>query len=495
MSFIPSQYQLDIFNEINQNNTSVLIEATAGAGKSTTIIESVNSIPELDKKAVIFLSFNKAIAENLKSKLPESVKASTIHSLGLSIIKKNNPKAKMDAEKVHNCIEKLCKKWKFIKKDEKWAAYNRIRKLVDLARLNHREYFNWIDFEEVNELCSIECDEFEVGYAFQVYNKIIKNTKTYDFVDMVFMPVYNDYTFYQYDIVYCDEIQDLSDLERTFFLKLKRSDGRFIAVGDPNQSIYGFKGASINGFFELAKEPNVKIMPLSISYRCPKAVTEHANELVPTMQFRPGAPDGSVIKQGSYKNVKPGDVVLCRINAPMVRFAFDLIKDGIPVTIKGKDIGLNLIKLIEAQKVSNTYDLGEKLHSKLDKLIEKIKAKYPTKHYMESEEVITLTDKVDVICELANKFHSVNGIIDFLKDLYSEDVDNQKVTCSTIHRFKGGECKNIFILEPQLIPFPYYKAEEQKKQERNIDFVARTRAIEKLEYIRDWTFYKKAINQ
>ena len=68
------------------------------------------------------------------------------------------------------------------------------------------------------------------------------------------------------------------------------------------------------------------------------------------------------------------------------------------------------------------------------------------------------------------------------------------IVLSTVHRFKGLEADNVFIVEPQLIPFPYYVEQPwQVEQERNIDYVARTRAIVKLEYITDWSCFPKVM--
>ena len=59
--FKPSKYQSDIFHFVEHEKGSAIIDATAGSGKSTTIIKSLSLIPT--HKKVIFLAFNKKIAK------------------------------------------------------------------------------------------------------------------------------------------------------------------------------------------------------------------------------------------------------------------------------------------------------------------------------------------------------------------------------------------------------------------------------------------------
>jgi superfamily I DNA/RNA helicase len=55
-----------------------------------------------------------------------------------------------------------------------------------------------------------------------------------------------------------------------------------------------------------------------------------------------------------------------------------------------------------------------------------------------------------------------------------------------MHRSKGLEAKNVFIIEAQLCPAFYAMQPWQKEQELNLMYVARTRAKEKLIYVNDW---------
>jgi superfamily I DNA/RNA helicase len=398
--FVPSKYQQDIFNVIQKESCNLVVSSTAGSGKSTTILESTKLLP--DGKRVILVAFNKSIAEELGKKVKEGVKTSTLHALGYAIIKRNNSKAKMNGDKVYDYIDKRKNKW-LIPKD-KIAFFNRIKRMVDLGRLNWRPGFCEEDMDLVAANYGIDNFDNESECAWEIFDLVADDTKQFDFPDMIFMPVKNNYKFLTYDIVFGDEIQDFSSLERDFFLRLINSNGRFIGVGDENQAIYGFKGSSSESFRVLAAQPNTKILPLSISYRCSQAVTKWANELVPEMEFRPGAPMGSVVFNGSIKNIQKNDVVLCRLNFPLVSLALEFIQKGVPVIIQGKDIGRSLIVLMQSYKSDSNQDLILKLQNKLKKLIEKLKKKNPSKDPEIDPQVCAFSDKLSIVKILLNKY-------------------------------------------------------------------------------------------
>ena len=64
MSFSPSPYQQNVFNFIKNGRGNAIVEAVAGSGKTTTIIQSLSFIPR--GKSVLFLAFNKSVVNELK---------------------------------------------------------------------------------------------------------------------------------------------------------------------------------------------------------------------------------------------------------------------------------------------------------------------------------------------------------------------------------------------------------------------------------------------
>jgi len=87
--FTPSKYQKDIFKFILNDNKNGLISAVAGSGKTTTLIQSLEIIP--DDKSVLFLAFNKSISEEISKRVPKNkyIDVKTVHSFGYSVLSSN----------------------------------------------------------------------------------------------------------------------------------------------------------------------------------------------------------------------------------------------------------------------------------------------------------------------------------------------------------------------------------------------------------------------
>ena len=80
----PSHFQKNIFKTLLETNHNMVVEATAGSGKSSTIIACAELLPP--SVQACFLAFNKTIVEHLKTKLPSYTTCKTAHSIGFSAL-------------------------------------------------------------------------------------------------------------------------------------------------------------------------------------------------------------------------------------------------------------------------------------------------------------------------------------------------------------------------------------------------------------------------
>ena len=336
----------------------------------------------------------------------------------------------------------------------------------------------------------------EAAYAVDTYEDVVHNLTEIDYTDMVFLPATRPIRAKGYDFVFVDEFQDCCELYYQLILKLLKPTGRLIVIGDVFQTIYGHSGADGSLFTKVLQLPNSKALPLSISYRCGSDIVKHAQKLVSHIEAAPNAHAGIVVQNGSIENVKDGDVILCRTNMPLVQACLKFIKDGRKATIKGSDIGRSLqtfIKPYEALGIEAMHEGIEKRHAALCR---RLSRKYPDKPLDDLPEYQSMSEKVQILHIIADDCDSVPEVIVKIGRIFADEI-GVGIVLSTVHKFKGLEAANVFVLEPQLIPFPYNVTQEwQKQQERNIDYVARTRAVHRLEYIRDWSVYgKKAVKR
>jgi ATP-dependent exoDNAse (exonuclease V) beta subunit len=121
-----------------------------------------------------------------------------------------------------------------------------------------------------------------------------------DFDDMLYFAYIMNAPLMKYTHVFIDEAQDTNLIQRRLLARLLRHTSRLIAVGDPSQAIYGFRGADSEAMNNIAEEFNCARFPLSISYRCPRKVIELAQRIVPTIEARDNAPDGTVKKLDTF---------------------------------------------------------------------------------------------------------------------------------------------------------------------------------------------------
>lgn len=482
---VESKFQKAIYDEIKNTNNSIGINAVAGSGKTTTLMGCLDIIsPNLD---VIMLAFNRTIKEELSKRAPERVTVNTLHGFGCKMIYMNlGSRISVSENKIFNLGCKLFDKWKVQSSENKYSYVHRVSKVVDFMRMN-------LVFEDNDEIL-----EMTGKYGINVFDTEIEHAKllleasnkkiheTIDFVDMIYLPAVKNFKIKKYNFVLVDESQDLNKAQQEMVRKMIHpKNGRLIYVGDPFQSIYSFAGADSDSFINmgLIKENTVQL-PLSICYRSTQNIVKHAQEIVPHIQYNPNAEKGALPRDGNIGEITDKSFVLCRNTKPLVILFVQLLKRGLKANIRGKEIGRGIINVIEKTN-QKTID-GMLKHLGVNKL--KLKKKLLSKGIVKTDkhpQMLEYDEKVEIIQILAERFTSVKLLKDFIDRIFL-DENVPGILLSTIHKTKGLEADKVFILLPQLIPSQFATTEEELKQERNLMYVARTRAKKELIYIRDF---------
>tara|TARA_R100000008_G_C3581703_1_gene168989 strand:- start:68 stop:1537 length:1470 start_codon:yes stop_codon:yes gene_type:complete len=483
MSFSPSPYQQNVFNFIKNGSGNAIVEAVAGSGKTTTIIQSLSFIPR--GKSVLFLAFNKSVVNELKTKVPRHVEVATYHSVGFRAIRfaLRGRRINIDNDKVYNIIKTI----NFKDRQEFGIYAGAIKQLVSLCKsygfgildtcpsmneiAEHHDLFNRypdaLDFETLKK------------HVIYVIAKARKQTSSIDFDDMIYMPMVINASFKRYDYVFIDEAQDTSHVQRFLLNKMLKYNGRLVAVGDSSQAIYGFRGADSNSMNAIKEDFNATSLPLSISYRCAKAIVTKAQTVNDQILPFEKNPEGEVRFQATYQPSDFGskDAILCRNTAPLIDMAFSLIRNGISPNVLGRDIGKGLASLCNKWKRI----------TKVDALLEKLGSTYQTaitKANGDESKVTALNDQIATIKIFANECpdNRVSTLVSIINNFFSEAPDN-RITLCTVHKSKGLEWHKVFLLDPDKFQPCWVRMDWQRVQERNIEYVAITRAKEELVYI------------
>lgn len=510
MSFTPSSYQLAIRDELVSGTSNLIIDAKAGAAKSSTILYVIPFLPlgtGIIKKQVIVLAFNKAIADSMQARLPAGAFARTFHSLGLAALRSILPKGAKIGET--RKVSKLV-----------WNAVGRecpdtqaIIKLVGLAKnvgigvLLPDEDSSWHGTMRHYEI------EFEEPAAsLRVARKVLidssNDLSVIDFDDMLYLPLLYNCPFPPQDYLFVDEAQDTNSVREEIIARSCKNLGgnmttqqttpaatersnplgvpptRIIAVGDPHQAIYGFSGANADSMDRIKKRFNCKTMPLDVSYRISRAVCKAAQHFVPSIQHSDFVLEGKVERLADYTPdiYVPGSAVLCRNVAPLVSHAYSLLQRDIPCVILGRDIGTQLVNLVKKLRAANLEDFRQKLVVWQDREVRICETENRS-----PEPIYDKTDCLRFFCDsLDEDSQGIPDLIAKIELMFTDDQKNisSRVTLSSVHKSKGLEYHTVFILDRDtLMPSKFAKLPWQITQEKNLIYVAITRSSDKLYYI------------
>jgi len=478
-----SPLQEAVFTTLRHSRDNILIQAVAGSGKTTTIIEGMNHVDG----SALFLAFNKSIAQDIAARLT-SGSAKTLNALGHALCAMNLRGARLNADKTSELVRKL------LPQEFKEHAYA-VCRVISLAKsngfglgfdrqLNRPDYFeDLIDAYDLNVPADLSKEV--ARYASSAFELLLNNQKEFDFDDQLYWPLYFGWEFPTYSNVFVDEAQDLSPIQHAMLGALADRGARIVAVGDRHQAIYGFRGASIDSMDILKGAFSMTELPLSISYRCPKAVVIEAQKLNPHIQFAENAAEGAVSDQESLWSMideppaqdphlfEPGIMVLCRNNAPLFGAILRHVRAKKPCQVKTSFLD-SFASWIRSFRKTMTRDLLPRLDDWYESERNALVGKQASRTRLEA-----LKDKWSTARLLCSEYASVSEVLDLLKAL---SLSNRGPIFSTIHKAKGLEAEHVYLLRPDLLPSPWVTDEASLQQENNLKYVAITRAQKTFTY-------------
>ena len=503
---VPSEYQEKIFDFIKNGVGNAVIEAKAGSGKTTTMVEGIKYVPITQN--ALFVAFNKSICQELEKRLEgvDNVKVRTYHSLGFQFLKENlgitadNVKEYKYSAYINKNIASICPDSKYLKKSKFKQYKSNLKLLVDYARYNLAQ-----SPEEIMTLCGKygvdivynECDivpfilEWGVSYI-----------KEIDYADMVWIPIERglETRFNKFDFIFIDEAQDSSKMQQALIKKCFKRGGRFIAVGDEFQCINAFAGADEEAFKMFKTEPNTKTFTLPISYRCPQKIIKLAQNIIGCEDIiaAPNAPEGMIIRDVKPYEPKDGDLVLCRNTAPLMKLFMKYTAVNKKAYIKGRSIADRYREMIESvDKERIALDmicdgifprLYERLFETITKDMELNGLEFS--EVIATQKIMDLVDTIKGLEILAEGLTWKDELLSKIDVIFSDETE-QGVCLSTIHKAKGLEAENVFILCESLMPSKHAVQKWEIIQEENLMYVAVTRTKQVLYYISEKDFPPK----
>jgi len=548
----------------------VIIEARAGTGKTTTLVEGLKNLLDVPSdhpaaqnpsdqqravwdalnlskgkvRTICFAAFNSAIARELQERVPAGCEAMTMHSLGYKAVRDTFGKVGVDEHRTDKIISEVTGQDIWDLRKNKPGFSDTVKKIVDLCKMNLTDYSLQSELVALAEHYEIEFDGVSSSEVFELVPKVIERCKdvgrdrTVHFSDMIWLPVALDLPVRKFDLLLVDEAQDLNRCQQAL---AKKAGKRLILCGDPKQAIYGFAGADSESMDRMYRElkgescnrcdglgyvrqeeangmvravpatsgyvcamcgnrPKCIKLPLTVTRRCGRAIVREANKIVVDFYAADTNGDGKVTSASMNKNatdyytkeVESGDMILCRVNAPLVSECFRFIKTGRQANIQGRDIGQGLISTIT--RLMKGYDIDQpnsvlELTRRLSDWLDKETKKEQAKKFPSENKIINLQDKHDCLFCFTEGVDVVREVIRKIEAIFVDRKAEERragILLSSIHKAKGLEAKRVFFLEPDgaACPHPMATTPWQKEQEYNLRYVAITRAIEHLVFVK-----------
>jgi len=487
-STIDTEKQLSIYQyaikEVSTNtNKNILVNAEPGSGKS--FMAKIIALSQPPTTKIYVGAFGSEATKELASKIVKSnILVKTFHSLTLAACKIAFKGMKLDTTNqkyigsFNNYVNENC-----TSKDDKNSVMALMGDVLKIIALKHNTCLSWSELKKHNNM--INCVEIDLvsGIGQVIFENCIKNTSIITFDETLYFCAMGQAKIEYFDLYIIDEAQD-SNLSQIAILETmyKKHGSRSIFLGQPEQSIFGFRGSDHRAFETIGKIFDCQLMPLSISYRQPKIILDELINPMFNKSIESGSKlDGSInyttdSKLFSGDNVIPDkSLILCRLNAPMVKPAFELLKRGVKCIIRGRDIGQNLSYII--QKIVSEYSIADNnLPSFVESLQEYVNIRIAKmKNPIAIQE---LSDKKEMLESFAIECVSITSMYSKIDSLFSDMEES--IVFSSIHKAKGLESHNVYILYPDLMPSKKAVTDDDLIQEKNIEFVAYTRSLENI---------------
>ena len=274
-------------------NGPCLVIAGAGSGKTKVLTTRIaNLINEgVPSYHILAITFTNKAAKEMKERIGKIVDncesfVGTFHSFGMRIIRENVLKLGMernftilDSDDVLSLIKKILKDKGY---DTKEVSPSYIR--------------NRISFIKNEMLTNAEIEKFfqsemeKIAYeVYLEYNVKLKKNNSVDFDDLLWLPVKlfkenpNVLEHYQdkFQYILIDEYQDTNEVQYKLVKLLAKKYRNLFVVGDPDQSIYQFRGANYKNILNFEKDyPDAKVISLEDNYRSTEMILEAANSVI-----------------------------------------------------------------------------------------------------------------------------------------------------------------------------------------------------------------------
>ncbi|MDR0675411.1 MAG: UvrD-helicase domain-containing protein [Elusimicrobiota bacterium] len=534
---------------IDQKDGIELVIAGPGTGKTYILTEKITMLirDNVKQNNILAITFSNKACDEIKNRLSKKtmifdINIMTFHKLGLKILKENisilNRNKNffiIDETEKLEILSKLLNEKQNISKNIKNISIGKISKNISFYKQGINVNESLKNFSKV--------DLFNI---FEKYQNFLEQKNCFDLDDLIYLAVkilsenekIKKYYVKQFQYILIDEYQDINAKQYELIKNLlpKHNINLFV-IGDPDQSIYGFRGSNSKFIKNLEIDfENVKKMRLQKSYRCSNDILKLAGQVLHKKDFLQGNKNLEITseiiecpnekKEAEFiakkidemmggtkalsfqKNLFEYDIksfsdfaILCRTTKIYDEIIKQLEFNSIPYQVIGnenfykrppyknfinifKDVYFYLDYENKILEKNETFDKNiiskmVKNNENIDKILIKIIENYENLNVFDNK----VKKNIKKLLEIAEKYK--NNYTDFFNDISlnigADDIDikQEAVFLMTIHAAKGLEFDTVFIpaCEEGIMPFELFgkKTKEELAEEERLLFVAITR--------------------
>lgn len=283
----------------------LLILAGAGSGKTTVLINRIAYIIDQSLAKpwqILAITFTNKAAGELKERLTAmlgdiggDVWAATFHSTCARILRRDGDRIGYSS---HFTVYDTDDSKRLVKDCQK--ALN-----IDDKMISHKSILSEISHAKDSMLSPADYQaaagsDFrlaKIGAVYELYQKRLREADAMDFDDLLgntvelFRQCPDVLEYYQnrFRYIMVDEYQDTNQVQYEFVRLLAGKSKNLCVVGDDDQSIYKFRGATIENIMSFEKSyPNAKVIRLEQNYRSTKNILNAANAVISNNEERKG---------------------------------------------------------------------------------------------------------------------------------------------------------------------------------------------------------------
>lgn len=492
----------------------VMVVAGPGTGKTKTLTERIGYLlrqKQVPPSQILALTFTKKAAEEMRARVglmsgDTAPKITTFHGL---------------------CYELLDQELPFVSEVQRLRIIKALPKPAPLKTASARE-LGLVISKAKN---AIKTKDKNVAKLVMTYNDELHQQGLRDFDDLLVeayakLQIQAPKLPYKYILV--DEFQDTNRLQYEILKKLGGNDNLFV-IGDPSQSIYGFRGASGDIFEQFKADfAGAREITLTANYRSAAGIVALSNAIFPdhpALTAENGEPGevrsvevlneyseaawvlGEIQKaigggdflhaisndeRGKYRTLSDFAILYrSRSAAHALQKAveasglpYQVVGDGSPYEKPEVQAVIAVLRAVQSRKTAELEDLSQDNQRKAAELLQKHKHMSPSDLAEKTVEILGLKPSRD-LAQLAAalvRFKTIAKAIRYFDDIAQTgfyDPDADAITLLTIHASKGLEFSTVFLIGMEEGVLPSTRGD--RNEEKRLFYVAATRAKERLE--------------